>query len=174
MEGKKKDFSSSYLKIPDIYCLQYGITAQYDITSQKVHVDCRELFVSDVDGSILVLEFYLRDHFLVVSSALFRAHSSRVGAVVGRGGIGHSTLSPYFYAAYSLFTTSLCRTAVCHQSSVFSEPNRTPDNSSHPSWRQLSHTLPVSCKEISRMLLRVLSSNRVDVKPVPAVFFKSR
>lgn len=29
-------------------------------------------------------------------------------------------LSPYFYAAYSLFTTSLCRTAACHQSSVFS------------------------------------------------------
>lgn len=38
----------------------------------------------------------------------------------GGGRRDHSTLSPYFYATYSLFTTSFCRTAACHQSSVFS------------------------------------------------------
>lgn len=70
----------------DIYCWQDVITAQYDITDQKVGADCRESLASDVDGSILVLQFYLRDHFLVVGSALFQAHSSGVGTLVGGGG----------------------------------------------------------------------------------------
>lgn len=95
----------------------------------------------------------------------------------GGGGGGDRSIDAVILFLPRLLTfhnITLQNNSVSPIQTVFSKPNRTPDNPSHPSWRQLSHKLPVSFKEISHMLQRVygsLSANRVDVKLVPAVFF---